>query len=239
MDAKLGASREETGSQARAVLVVGGLLAALALVAQAGAHLTNYAFFDMGISHLDADVDGNALTWASSLATLCAAAFALMLARLLAARRRLLTVLGVLLAFFAADDAFGIHENLGSVLAHLGLPDIAGIWFPIYLPLFGFCAAVLWTLRSPEGRVMTMIRFGVLLLGAAIAGEALTAVVPALERTDATWLYELEVALEEAAELAGWIAIASGLGAADVIARHAVQPEEAAVPESSSASAAV
>jgi hypothetical protein len=239
VDAKIGASRREVGSQARTVLVAGGLLAAFALVAQAGAHISNYAFFDMGISHLDADVDGNALTWASSLATLCAAAFALMLARLLPARRKLLTALGVLLAFFAADDAFGIHENLGSGFASVGLPDIAGIWFPVYLPLFGFCAAVLWTVGSPERRVVTMARLGVLLLGAAIAGEALTAVVPALERTDATWLYELEVALEEAAELAGWIAIASALGAADVIARQAVHPDQAGALESPSASAAV
>ena len=237
MDAKISASRREVGSQARTVLVAGGLLAAFALVAQAGAHLANYAFLDMGISHLDADLDGNALTWASSLATLCAAAFALMLARLLPARRRLLTVLGVLLAFFAADDAFGIHENLGSVFARVGLPDVAGIWFPVYLPLFGFCAAVLWTLGSPERRVVTIVRLGVLLLGAAIVGEALTAVVPALERTDATWLYELEVALEEAAELAGWIAIATGLGSEDMIARHAVHPDEAAAFESPSASA--
>lgn len=239
MEAKIGASRREVGSQARTVLVAGGLLAAVALVAQAGAHLANYAFFDMGISHLDADVDGNALTWASSLATLSAAAFALMLSRLVPGRRGLLTALGLLLAFFAADDAFGIHENLGSTLARVGLPDVAGIWFPVYLPLFGFCAAVLWTLGSPERRVVTTVRFGVLLLGAAIAGEALTAVVPALERTDAAWLYELEVALEEAAELAGWIVIASALGAADVIARRAVHPDEAAALETPSASAAV
>jgi hypothetical protein len=78
------------------------------------------------------------------------------------------------------------------------------------------------------------------LLGAAIVGEALTAVVPALERTNATWVYELEVALEEAAELAGWIAAATGLAAADLVARRAVAASGVApAPEQPPASAAV
>jgi hypothetical protein len=224
----------------RLLLVAGGVLAALAYVALAVAHLTNQFLFDGRFWHLDADVDGNALTWLSSLATLTAGALALMLARISPARRSYLTALGMLLAFFAADDALGMHENLGLVFARFGLPDIAGIWFPVYLPLFAFCAAVLWSLDWPGREVVLMLRFGLVLLGAAIVGEALTAVVPALERTNATWVYELEVALEEAAELAGWIAAATGLAAADLVARRAVAASGVApAPEQPPASAAV
>lgn len=197
----------------------------------------NHLLLDHRFWHLDADVDGNALTLASSVATLAAGALALMLAHVAPARRTRLTALGLLLTFFAADDAFGVHENLGSAFARVGLPDIAGIWFPVYLPLLGFCAAVLWTLDWAEAPVAPMIRLGLLLLGAAIAGEALTGVLPALERTNATWVYEFEVALEEGAELAGWIAVASGLAATDLAARRATASEHAV--ESPSASATV
>jgi hypothetical protein len=225
----------------RLLLIAGGALAVVAYGAVAGAHLVNEFLLDKRSWHLDADVDGNAMTWASSLATLAAGALALMLARISPVRRRSLTALGGLLAFFAADDAFGIHEDLGTLFTHVGLPNLAGIWFPVYLPLLGFCAFVLWTLDWPGLPVVSMLRLGLLLLCAAIAGEVLTAgPVPGIDREAESWGYELEVALEEAAELAGWIVVASGLAAADLIARRAAaESEPAAALESPPASAAV
>jgi hypothetical protein len=212
------------------ILAVGASAAAFAAIA--ALHLANEFLLDERFWHLNADADGNAMTWASVLATAAAGALALMLAQISPQRRRSLALLGTLLVFFAADDAFGIHEDLGMVFAYFGLPDIAGIWFPIYLPVFGFCAFVLWTLTWPGPPAVTLVRLGLVLLGIAIVGEALTAgAVPAIDRSVHSLGYEIEVAFEEAAELAGWVAVACGLAVADLVARRAAVGETEAAPQ--------
>jgi hypothetical protein len=120
----------------------------------------------------------------------------------------------VILAFFAIDDIAALHERMGSGLDALGLPHADGIWFPVYVPLFAFTFVTLVRVARRAGEVGSALLAGLVLLGLALAGEVATAVLDPLDRTNHGVWYSLEVAFEESAELAGWILIAAGLGAA-------------------------
>jgi hypothetical protein len=209
----------------RTILVAGAAAACAALLVLIAAQLANGLVFDRRYAHLNADRDGNALTWPSALATAAAAAFVLTLARVL--ERRRLTIVGGILAFFAIDDVAGLHERMGDGLDALGLPHSDGIWFPVYLPLFGFVFLTLWGLARRFQFVAPAVRAGLLLLGFALAAEASTAFLPWLDRTEHGVVYTLEVGLEEGAELAGWILIGSGLAAAGALARAREEVTEA------------
>ena len=104
-----------------------------------------------------------------------------------------------------------IHEDLGTYLAFFGLPDYAGIWFLLYIPLLALTFVLLWQLSPTAAKSGSLVRIGLLLLVFALAAEVLTAGVPAFDRTAHAWPYTVEVAVEEGAELAAWILIATGL----------------------------
>lgn len=210
---------------ARTVLAAGAAAACVALLLLTSAQLANDLVFDRRYAHLNADLDGNALTWLSALATAAAAAFVITLARVLE-RRRLALVAGIL-GFFAIDDVAGLHERMGDGLEALGLPHSDGIWFPVYLPLFGFVFLTLWALGRQSELIAPAVHAGLLLLGFALAGEVSTAFVPWLDRTEHGALYTLEVGIEEGAELGGWILIASGLAAAGALTRAREEAPEA------------
>ena len=201
------------GSVPLARLARTGLAVALAaLVLQSAAHLVNDLALDRRFRHLNADVDGNLLSWVSALATFAAASAALALAAAVPPRRRRLVALAAILAFFSADEVIGIHENLGAAFALVGLPDVAGIWFPVYLPVFALTIWLLWTVAADVPAAATTLVLGVALLVAAIGAEVLRAGwVHVLDRSTSGVAYSLEVAVEEGAELAGWILIATGL----------------------------
>ena len=230
----LPAADDEQHERAAARVAKLGLAVTVVVVAaQTAGHLVNDLLLDRRFWHLNADVDGNALTWASALATLVCASVLVALARAVPARVLRFSLLAAVLTFFALDDLAGIHEDLGSYLARVGLPDIAGIWFPVYLPLFGLTFLLLWQIRPVPGRAAFQLRLGLALLGAALVGEMLAAgALSALDRTAHAWPYTVEVALEEAAELAGWILIASGLagGLATTATSPAAAPESVATP---------
>jgi hypothetical protein len=186
-------------------------VAAAGFIAVGAVHLANEFLFDNWSRHLNPNVEGNALTWVNSLVTLAAAGAAALLARALGPKGRQVLMLAAVVAFFALDDLLAIHESLGVGLTLFGLPEMGGIWVALYFPLFGFSITVLWALA--EGAVGgPMLRRGVLLLAAAVAADLFAAgVVPAFGGERGGWLYELEIALEESAELAGWLLIACGL----------------------------
>jgi hypothetical protein len=190
----------------------------------AGAHLANEFVLDHQSRHLNPNVEGNALTWLNSLVTLAAAGAAVALALALGPRGRRILPLAALIAFFGLDDLLAIHEDLGKGLTLFGLPEIGGAWVLLYFPLFAFAVGTLWTIAPGLAAAETMLRLGVLLLAAAVAADLFAAgVVPALGGERSGWGYELEIALEESAELAGWLLIGSGLIAASLAAR--LQPE--------------
>jgi len=208
--------------RAQAVLALGVALACVGVLIEGAAQLANDLLFDRRYWHLNADVDGNAFTWASALATAAVGAFAISLGRARPERRRVLFAVGAIVTFFAVDDVTGWHE-------------VAGIWFPVYMPLFAFVFLVLWSLRDEFERAGAYVRTGLLLLGVALAGEVGAAgFVPGVNRTEHGVLYTLEVGIEEGAELAGWILVAAGLAAAVELARTREEraPETLPIPTS-------
>jgi hypothetical protein len=191
-------------------------LAAVAFVLQASLHLVNEYAFDGAYDALNADTEGegNVFTWASSSATFAAAVFAGLLAVSSPGRRRFFGVLAGILAFFSLDDVVMVHERVAlEILAALGLDSfwVRATWPVVMLPLLAFVAVGLWRLAasaSPgHGRAL---RAGLGLLVFAVAIEVALAAVPTGGRG---WelIEPAEVAVEEAAELAGWIVIAAGL----------------------------
>ena len=215
---------------ARDVERIGVAVAVVAVAAQTVVHLVNDLALDERVWHMNADVDGNLLTWASASATLAAGVAAAVLGRAGGPYGRRLFVLAAILGFFAVDDVVAIHEDLGSGLAVVGLPNVSGVWFPLYLPVFVLTAWLLWTLPAPA-RARMLVRVGLLLLAAAIVGEGTaTGFVTALDRYEDRWPYSVEVAIEEGAELGGWILIATGLTAAVLLARAPGRNAVALVP---------
>jgi hypothetical protein len=210
-----------------AILPAGAVVACAAAAAVVSAQLVNDLVFDRRYWHLNADVEGNALTWVSAIVTAAAAALAITLSRALGSRR--LAVVGVILAFFAIDDIAALHERMGQGLDSLGLPHADGIWFPVYLPLFAFAFFTLLATGRRVDQIGSALLAGLLLLGFALVGEVATAFLDALDRTEHGVWYSLEVGLEEAAELAGWILITAGLGAGLVLMadEHERTPEAA------------
>jgi hypothetical protein len=195
-----------------------GVALALALAAlQSIAHLVNVLFFDLRIDMINADSDSGAFAWASSVATSCAALLLLLLAILRPTRTRPLVALAGAVAFMSLDDMVGLHERVSDLGTTLGpIEHFARIFWPlVFMPLlaatfvglFGVAAG----LRSAPGRALLA---GLALLVAAIALEMASPILFALGSDHGELAYELEVVLEEGAELAGWILVSTGLAAA-------------------------
>ena len=97
-------------------------------------------------------------------------------------------------------------------------------WPIVYLPLLVALFLGLWRLAGELlPRALRLVRWGLPLLGAAVALELLSAVLLELVDDTSAW-YTLEVAVEEAGELAGWALVASGLLAGLAAAIHDVRP---------------
>jgi hypothetical protein len=200
------------------LLRVGYGLAIAAVLLQTTAHLVNAYGFDGAYHSLDAGAggEGNALTWASSSATFAAGMFALLLAVTDPARRLVFGALAGILTFFSLDDSVTLHERMAlELVAALGLDDgwARTAWPVVLLPLLAFVSIVLWRVAvSASEAQRRALRTGLGLLVFAVVIEVLLVAVPS---GSAAWelLEPAEVALEEAAELAGWIVIAAGLAA--------------------------
>jgi hypothetical protein len=116
--------------------------------------------------------------------------------------------------FLSFDESLIVHERLGlAVTDALDLSDkyLRVAWPALYLPLLVAVAALVfrlaWTSPDPARRLLGI---GLLTLAGAvgleIAGLALDLLPSAPD-----WLYTVEIALEEGAELAGWILLTTGL----------------------------
>jgi hypothetical protein len=195
-----------------------GVALALALAAfQAAVHLINLVFFDLRIDMINADSDTGAFAWASSVATFCGALLLCLLAIMRPTRTWPLVALAGAVAFMSLDDMVGLHERVSGLGTTLGpIEHFARIFWPlVFMPLlaatfvglFGVAAG----LRDPSGRVLLA---GLVLLVVAVALEMASPILFALGSDHGELAYELEVVLEEGAELAGWILISTGLAAA-------------------------
>jgi hypothetical protein len=113
-----------------------------------------------------------------------------------------------------------IHERLGDLADRaegLAAWEPARLLWPVvFLPvLAGLFLGLWWLARDlPPPRAGRHVRTGLVLLAVAVALEVASAALIRAGHDRGSGLYELEVLLEEGAELAGWILIAGALLAA-------------------------
>lgn len=222
--------------RASALLRVGLAIAAITVTAQAVAHVVGVQLLDDRYLHLNADDELGLPAWVSSCATFAAAFAAFLLALMQDRIDGSLLVLAGLLAFFSLDDAIAVHERLGEKVADaLGYGETAQrlIWLILFFPLLALAAILLIrTARRLAAHHARLVYLGLGLLLLAIAAELLSSVVYELADVErGSWLDTLEVVVEESAELAAWILIATALLAAVSLgAREDREPLRRKVP---------
>jgi hypothetical protein len=181
-------------------------------------HLGNEWVLDDRVEGLDADVEGNIFTWASSVATFAVALPAALHAAAVEKQRGEFTVLAALTLWFSMDDVAIIHERLGHKLGEdvFGLTDSVAVrlWLVLYLPLLVLAALILWRIARDAGPPADRaIRMGLGLLVVSIPVEIAGAATRELAEEGTDLPNDLRIAIEEALELGGWLLIASGLTA--------------------------
>ena len=197
---------------------VGIRIAVVAVLVQTVAHLGNEFLLDDRVEGLDADIEGNSLTWASSVATFSVALCAALHAAAVEKQRREFTVLAALALWFSLDDVAIIHERVALELGEdlLGMPDYLAVrlWLILYLPLLLLAGLVMWRVaqeaQPPADRAVLV---GLGLLVASIPVELAGAVTRKLAEDSTEVPETFRVAIEEGLELGGWILIATGLTA--------------------------
>jgi hypothetical protein len=192
------------------VLATGLRIAVVGVVVQTAVHLVNAASWQK--YQLNANNEGTAFAWASVAATFGVALAAAVIALAASRGRRRLFVLAGLVAFLSLDDMVAVHERASlETVRVLGLSDMwDSVFFALlYGPLF---AAVMWLLvhlaRDGSAQGRRAMHWGLGLLVFAVAAEALSAKWPPVN-DPYDWVHVIEGGAEEAAELGGWILIAS------------------------------
>ena len=165
---------------------------------------------------LDADGDFSIWAWGSA-STVFVGALASVMLGLTVTRGRVGAYFGVaaIMAFLSLDETVGVHERITNDLpALLGVPVYYSrvIWPAVYLPLLATLAVLLLvTSRRLAARPARLVRLGLLLLAVAVAAELASTALVADGQTGRSVPYAVEVAVEEACELGGWILIATAL----------------------------
>ncbi|HEX7254637.1 MAG TPA: hypothetical protein VF236_01795, partial [Gaiellaceae bacterium] len=191
-------------------------IAVVAACVQAALHLGNALVLDRRVANFDADVEGNMLAWAGSAAIFAAACASGLLALLRPAARWAFGLLAAALAFLSLDETAAIHERIGQAgVRVLDLSDDdygRAIWPIVLFPMLAGILLGLWRLASaapPD--VGRTLRIGAGLLVAAVGAEFLWTAFPVSGGEVGSWPDALQVSLEEALELAGWVLVAAGL----------------------------
>jgi hypothetical protein len=202
---------------ARAALVI----AVVAVAVQTTLHLVATLVFDpsSGIPwSFDADHENTPFMWASAVATFGAAFAVALIALVRNSDLPRLVGLAALLAYLSLDDVLSLHEQLGLELGERLLDDVRGgfvirTWVLAYLPLLALAAALLLRTSRERNASGGLVPLGLLLLVLAVAFEVVGLVTTWIADEATTWPDSIQVALEEGAELAGWILVAGGLAA--------------------------
>jgi hypothetical protein len=211
------------------LLRIGVRLAVFAVAVQTLAHLSNEFLFDDRVEGLDADIEGNVFTWASSVTTFTVGLAAFLHALAFSTRTREFGALAALGVWFSLDDAIQVHERVALELGEdvLGIADFVAVrlWLVLYLPLLLLAGFLLWNLVEvlwePAGRT---VRLGLFLLAGSIPVEIAGAGTRWLDEEGTSVPEDLRIALEEGLELGGWILVAAGLMTAVVIALKQYRP---------------
>jgi hypothetical protein len=194
---------------------LGFFLAIAGVGVQVVAHLSYALLFDYDVPQLNLDAEANVFSWASTVATFAAATAALLLA--VAGTRPLrYSFLAGALALFSLDDAVEIHERLGESVTQrtLGLPESVAysVWPLAFFPVLALAfASLALAYRESAGRIRSTLGVGLGLLVTGIGVEAVQAAWYGTGEGAESVPGALLITLEESAELAGWILVASGL----------------------------
>ena len=195
-------------------MTLGIRLALAAVAVQTVAHLVNEFALDGEISNLDADAEFATFAWAGSVA-IFAAGLAVTLLATVERAPRLFYLVGAVLAFLSLDEIVQIHERLALELTEgFELPDYVGVrlWLVLYGPLLLALALVLWRFAAGlnnTGRQTLVQGLGLLVI--AVGLEAVGLPTKWLDDRGVEWPDVLRIAAEEAAELGGWILVATAL----------------------------
>ena len=194
------------------IVDVGIVFAIVGVTVQTATHALN-AVLD-GSQYLSVNGEGNPITWAHSVAIFAAAFVCMVHATALVERRGEWAAMAAILAFLSFDEMLVVHERaVGRVLELLDYPIVwdSVIWPVLYLPLLGALVLLLVGVAGPApARPGRLVLVGLGFLGAAVAAEIVSAPISG---AGDYWPHALEGAVEEGAELAGWILITTGLTA--------------------------
>jgi hypothetical protein len=199
------------GRASERVVRVSLVLAVVAVAVQTVAHVVNAAVG--GGSYLNVNSERNPTTWAHSATIFAAAFLAGTHAAGFAARRATFVVVAAILVFLSIDEMLLVHERIFTeALDLLDLPVVwdSVIWPVIYIPILGVLAGGLLVIaRSTGSPGGGLVLLALALLGAAVVIEIVTAPFSVDDR----WPHDAGGAVEEGAELAGWLLLAAGLAA--------------------------
>lgn len=189
---------------------VGIAFAVVGVMIQTAIHSLNAALG--GGQYLDVNSEGNPTTWGHSAVIFASAFVCTVHATTLTRRRLVWAALAAILAFLSFDEMLLVHERVAeAVLEVLNLPLVwdSVLWPVAYVPVLGVLVLLLVSVaRSNAERVGSLVLVGLGFLFTAVAAE-----IPSAAISDGffSWPHIVEGAVEEGAELAGWILIATGL----------------------------
>jgi hypothetical protein len=202
------------------ILEAGALVAAVGGILLVLATLANQFVLSPDVTSIDGRVEHSVWTWASSAATF-AGAFVATVWLVVSPRRRLNVIaIVVTLAYFSLDDMLALHEEVGSDVGEtLALPDwVGGLWLLAYPPLLVLAVwALVGATWNETAKIRRAMLAGIALLGAGLLLELVGIATKRLQLDGTAWPHAVRGAFEEAAELSGWIVVASALTAALVL----------------------
>jgi hypothetical protein len=211
--------------------------AVIAVIVQTTAHLTNAFVLDSEFVQLDADAEGTAFAWASSVAVFSGGLAAFLHALFWEEGRRSLLIAAFVLAFLSLDEIIQVHERIGLFVGGdlLGFVDYVAVrlWLVLYGPLLlGLAILLLRSAALLPDEAVGALRLGLAALVTAIALEGVGLPTKWLKSEhDVTWPDTVRIAAEEAAELGGWIFVSASLVAGVLHRAAAAGPRAGEVHE--------
>jgi len=199
------------------VVRAGTLLAGVAGLGVLLANLVGVLLLDRRVSDLDAEREGNALTWLASTAAGSAAVAALLLCFVPPARRALIIALAAGLAFLSLDEAAQIHERLASLVVREllgGSREAEGPVQPVMiLPVMALVFLTVARLTARARRPLRTSLLGALglLVSSVVVEQVAGPFTNRRQEEGVRWPDALRVGLEEGLEVAGWILLSAGL----------------------------
>lgn len=194
------------------ILKAAAAFAVVAVAVQTLSELVNALALDYRYYGLDADVENNFWSWASTSVAFACAFVALVLAIVNRAWALPCGALAVFLGYLSLDDGYKLHERIGSRIAEaLGLGEFGDrLLQPVFVLPVAAAAFVLlvWIGRRAAPEPRRWLYGALSLLGVALVAEF---IARAAELDPPQTANAIEVAIEEGLELGGWIIIAATL----------------------------